>query len=84
MIAGVTVPGKYIGGTPATLTEIQQIGLQVKGPEKYIGGPIGFGYSPGGGEKAIIQAIAGFDHLLTGFACRGPYSWLPAGQLRAD
>ena len=59
-------PGKYLGGTPATLTEIQQVGLQIRGPEKYIGGPIGFGYSPGGGEKAIKQAISGFDHLLTG------------------
>jgi radical SAM superfamily enzyme with C-terminal helix-hairpin-helix motif len=52
MIAGVTVPGNYIGGTPATLTEIQQIGLQVKGPEKFIGGPIGFGYSPD--RKSVV------------------------------
>src|SRR5512137_439762 len=37
MIAGVTVPGKYLGGTPATLTEIQQVGHMVHGPEKVIG-----------------------------------------------
>ncbi|PKG32018.1 MAG: radical SAM protein, partial [Methanoregula sp.] len=43
MIAGVTVPGKYLGGTPATLTEIQQVGHMVKGPQKLLGGPIGFG-----------------------------------------
>ena len=30
MIAGVTVPGKYLGGTPATLTEIQQLGMALK------------------------------------------------------
>ena len=50
MIAGVTVPGKYLGGTPATLTEIQQVGHMVRGPKKLIGGPIGFGYA--GGRRA--------------------------------
>lgn len=66
MIAGVTVPGKYLGGTPATLTEIQQIGHMVRGPKKLIGGPIGFGYAGEGGEKAVRQVISGFDALLTG------------------
>jgi len=66
MIAGVTVPGKYLGGTPATLTEIQQVGHMVRGPKKLVGGPIGFGYSGEGGEKAIRQVISGFDALLTG------------------
>ena len=66
MIAGVTVPGKYLGGAPATLTEIQQIGLMVRGPKKLIGGPIGFGYAAEGGQKAIRQVISGFDALLTG------------------
>jgi reactive intermediate/imine deaminase len=37
MIAGVTVPGKYLGGTPASLTEIRQIGTP----------PAGRPYSPG-------------------------------------
>jgi radical SAM superfamily enzyme with C-terminal helix-hairpin-helix motif len=80
MIAGVTVPGKYLGGTPATLTEIQQVGLQVRGPTKYIGGPIGFGYSPGGGEKAIKQAISGFDVLLSGSAPEALHSHLTGGR----
>ena len=66
MIAGVTVPGKYLGGTPATLTEIQQVGHQLRGPRKLIGGPIGFGYSGEGGKKAVRQVIAGFDALLEG------------------
>ena len=66
MIAGVTVPGKYLGGTPATLTEIQQVGHMVRGPEKLVGGPIGFGYAPEGGQRAVRQEIAGFDTLLTG------------------
>jgi radical SAM superfamily enzyme with C-terminal helix-hairpin-helix motif len=66
MISGVTVPGKYLGGTPATLTEIQQVGHMVRGPKKLIGGPIGFGYAGEGGQKAIRQVISGFDALLTG------------------
>jgi radical SAM superfamily enzyme with C-terminal helix-hairpin-helix motif len=66
MIAGVTVPGKYLGGTPATLTEIQQVGHMIRGPKKLVGGPIGFGYSPEGGTKARQQEIAGFDVLLAG------------------
>jgi radical SAM superfamily enzyme with C-terminal helix-hairpin-helix motif len=66
MIAGVTVPGKYLGGTPATLTEIQQVGHMVHGPKKLVGGPIGFGYAGEGGQKAIRQVISGFDALLSG------------------
>lgn len=66
MIAGVTVPGKYLGGTPATLTEIQQVGHMVKAPVKLIGGPIGFGYAGEGGQKAVRQVISGFSALLSG------------------
>jgi len=66
MIAGVTVPGKYLGGTPATLTEIQQAGHMVRGPKKLLGGPIGFGYAGEGGKMAVRQAITGFDALLEG------------------
>ncbi|HZK29756.1 MAG TPA: radical SAM protein [Methanoregula sp.] len=66
MIAGVTVPGKYLGGTPATLNEIQQVGHMIRNPKKLIGGPIGFGYAHEGGQRAIKQVISGFDALLTG------------------
>ncbi|WP_321506197.1 radical SAM protein [uncultured Methanoregula sp.] len=66
MIAGTTVPGKYLGGTPATLTEIQQLGHTVRGPKKLIGGPIAFGYAGEGGKAAIRQVIGGFDLLLEG------------------
>ena len=70
-IAGVTVPGKYLGGTPATLTEIQQVGHMVRGPKKLIGGPIGFGYAGEGGKKAIREQVTGFDALLTRRSGRG-------------
>jgi radical SAM superfamily enzyme with C-terminal helix-hairpin-helix motif len=66
MIAGVTVPGKYLGGTPATLTEIQQIGAMTGAAEKVIAGPIGFGFSGQGGERAVKATVRGFDALLPG------------------
>ena len=71
MIAGVTVPGKYLGGTPATLNEIQQVGHMIRNPKKLIGGPIGFGYAHEGGQRAIKQVISGFDVLLNGEPCGG-------------
>ena len=59
MIAGVTVPGKYLSGTPATLTELQQIGFTLRGRSvSLLGGPIGFGYSPQGGAKARVRLLA--------------------------
>ncbi|KQC04821.1 MAG: radical SAM protein [Methanoculleus sp. SDB] len=66
LIAGVTVPGKYLGGTPASLTEIRQIGSMLRHPVSVIGGPISFGYARGGGEKAVRQAVSGFDAVLGG------------------
>jgi radical SAM superfamily enzyme with C-terminal helix-hairpin-helix motif len=85
MIAGVTVPGKYLGGTPATLTEIRQVGQMIQGPEKLIGGPIGFGYAPEGGQKAIRPGIAGFDAMLSGDPAVALDNYLlgngPAGEI---
>jgi len=80
MIAGLTVPGTYIGGKPATLTEIQQLGTLFREPTTAIGGPIAFGYAPGGGRKAIRQAIAGFDVTLTGSPAVALDAWLSGGE----
>lgn len=58
MIAGTTVPGKYLAGTPATLTEIQQLGASFSGRTKaFLGGPIAFGYSDEGGKKQSKQQL---------------------------
>jgi len=80
MIAGVTVPGTYVGGKPATLTEIQQLGILLRGPTTVIGGPIAFGYASGGGRKAVRQAIAGFDVTLAGSPAVALDSWLSGGE----
>ncbi|MDH7593968.1 MAG: radical SAM protein [Methanomicrobiales archaeon] len=66
MVAGTTVPGKYLGGRPATLTEIQQTGSQLKGPLKILGGPVVFGYAGEGGRVALRRSISGFDAVLKG------------------
>jgi len=84
MIAGVTVPGKYLGGTPATLTEIQQAGHMVRGPKKLLGGPIGFGYAGEGGTRAVKQAITGFDALLEGDPAVALDRYLAGGEPKGD
>ncbi len=66
VIAGATVPGKYLGGTPATLTELRQLGLALHGEKTLLAGPIGFGYAPGGGSKAEKEVFAGYSQLLPG------------------
>jgi radical SAM superfamily enzyme with C-terminal helix-hairpin-helix motif len=80
MIAGVTVPGKYLGGTPATLTEVQQIGHFFRGKQRLVGGPIGFGSASGGGQKAIRQIITGYDALLEGEPAIALDNYLNGGE----
>ena len=72
MVAGVTVPGKYLAGTPATLGEIEQVGSTLRHPETFLGGPILFGFSPQGGTRALQREIAGFPVLLEGSPARCP------------
>ena len=80
VIAGVTVPGKYLAGTPATLGEIEQIGSTLRHPETILGGPILFGYSPRGGTKARQREIAGFPVLLEGSPAGALDSFLSGGE----
>ena len=83
MVAGITVPGKYLGGTPATLLEIRQIGAQLRAPVTLLAGPIGFGYSPQGGQKAVRAIASGFDHLLTGSPAGALDAFLHEGRTHA-
>lgn len=66
VISGVTVPGKYFAGTPATATEIMQIGESLTAPETFFGGPLSLGYSGGGGHYAEKQCFSSYDHILGG------------------
>lgn len=80
MIAGVTVPGRYLGGTPATLTEVQQVGATVRGPLTIICGPILLGYAGQGGRKAVRRAITGFREALNGPPAEALDSLLSGGE----
>lgn len=66
-IAGVTVPGKYLGGTPATLPELERYMAQVKAV-KILGGPISmFGPGTEGGMMAHrMKKSPVFDIVATG------------------
>ena len=67
VIAGVTVPGKYLGGTPATLPELERFMAGVATP-KILGGPISmFGPGTEGGKMARrVKAGPAFDVIATG------------------
>ncbi|MDD1678896.1 MAG: radical SAM protein [Methanomicrobiales archaeon] len=83
VIAGTTVPGKYLGGTPAGLREIQQIGTALRKPVKVLGGPILYGYAGQGGKRAVHQAIGGYDVLLEGSPAASLDAYLSGKEPRA-
>ena len=66
VIAGMTVPGKYLGGTPAKLTELNQIAVACPGAMTCIGGPVTFGYAAEGGTRGEKQGFEGYDMVLEG------------------
>ncbi|MCQ1538205.1 radical SAM protein [Methanocalculus taiwanensis] len=66
VIAGQTVPGKYLTGTPATQTELRQIGSLFEKSRLLLGGPINYGISTGGGKKAVKEPIPGYTAPLIG------------------
>lgn len=67
-IAGMTVPGTYLGGTPASLLEISQIAQALTHPTTCLSGPILFGAAQAGGNLAtpIDTENTGCDIHLPG------------------
>ncbi len=64
LICGLTVPGRYLGGTPITAAEISEIAsLEMY---KAIGGPIKFGFAMRGGTLARDIGLEGFDLFSRG------------------
>jgi radical SAM superfamily enzyme with C-terminal helix-hairpin-helix motif len=84
MVAGVTVPGKYLGGTPASLVDIEQVGNSLRHPRALLAGPILMGFAPEGGTKAMSRAIGGFDALLRGSPADALDSLLHGGEPAGD
>lgn len=65
VIAGMTVPGKYVGGSPIELSEIKKIGENFNA-FKIIGGPIKLGYSKEGKSKAKPLELSEYDIFCYG------------------
>jgi radical SAM superfamily enzyme with C-terminal helix-hairpin-helix motif len=80
MVAGTTVPGKYLAGTPATLAEVELVGSTLRHPKTLLGGPLLFGYSPRGGARAEKREIVGFSVLLGGSPAGALDSYLSGGE----
>ncbi len=62
---GLTTPGRYIGGTPATLNEYKKLIDNNRRATIIISGPITMGYSLKGGQKAIKAKLDGADYVLS-------------------
>ena len=52
IIAGMTVPGKYLSGTPITLSEIASFDGRYLNAKIVLGGPIRLGFGESGGKAA--------------------------------
>jgi len=63
IIAGMTVPGKYLRASPITPGEIESI-FSIASGTKILGGPIRLGFSKEGGKAAFIPGIDVEDIIL--------------------
>lgn len=67
IVAGCTVPGKYMGGSPASAEEVIDIALSLEKPEKVLAGPgAKFGFGPEGGKAAVAIRKELFDLICAG------------------
>ncbi|HOO74925.1 MAG TPA: radical SAM protein [Tepiditoga sp.] len=69
IIAGTTVPGHYLSGTPINVKEIRELFYLNKNPLRVIGGPITKGYTITGGRSAEeLEKIIGdvSDYIVEG------------------
>ncbi|MBP2030293.1 radical SAM superfamily enzyme with C-terminal helix-hairpin-helix motif [Methanohalophilus levihalophilus] len=65
ILAGMTVPGKYLRSTPITPSEIDYLCKNSKGI-KILGGPVRLGYSKEGGQKATGLTLQDNTYLASG------------------
>ncbi|MEL9991656.1 MAG: radical SAM protein [Thermoproteus sp.] len=85
VVAGITTPGKYLGGTPISYEELLDIG-RIEGPVKVLGGPVArYGYGIEGGTVAIPPARFKryYDIVATGDVDLAVYEVLKYGVEKA-
>lgn len=87
-VAGVVVPGKYIGGRPASAEELALWASVIEGPLKVLAGPAArWGIGLEGGRAAYPPAYfkgRGFDVLVTGDVEEYAYELAMYGEERAS
>jgi radical SAM superfamily enzyme with C-terminal helix-hairpin-helix motif len=66
VIMGLTVPGRYRGGSPLLLRELEMIAGTNRRGKLILGGPIRSGYAIRGGSRARKIAPDGVDHIALG------------------
>lgn len=84
VIAGVVVPGRYIGGRPITFDELVRLPRSLEGPVKILTGPIArFGMGIRGGVRAIpreeFEAL--YDLVVPGEGWLAVYEYMKKGSL---
>ncbi len=87
LIAGAEVPGKYIGGKPITLDEIEYLMMLLEDKDRVLVGPAArFGMGLGGGSIAysIKRLKRLFDYIVAGDPEVFFYNALKYGFDRAD
>ncbi|MGC9210511.1 MAG: radical SAM protein [Acidilobus sp.] len=87
-VAGVVVPGKYIGGRPARAEELALWATLIEGPLKVLAGPAArWGLGIEGGRAAYPPSFfkgRGFDVLVTGDVEEFAYDLARYGEERAS
>lgn len=83
-IAGVVVPGRYIGGRPITFDELLRLSRSLEGPVKILTGPVArFGLGTRGGVRAIPREefTSLYDLVIPGEGWLAVYDYLKTGSL---
>ncbi len=86
IIAGLTVPGHYLGGTPLTYRELVNIltTLEKYRTTTFVGGPISRGYALKGGVCAIPLDALPWGYLIKGDPEATIYSYLENKEIKSD
>ncbi len=80
VISGLTVPGRYRGGSPLTLRELETLASLPRSGPLVLGGPIHHGYAIQGGVHAKDLASLDIDCLCTGDPEAVLAHWCRTGQ----
>ncbi len=83
LIAGFTVPGKYLGGVPIKLKEIERVAL-FDANIKFLCGPLTYGYSNKGGSKAVSVNTENFDYVLSNDYAKNIFEILNKKPVKKD